>query len=194
MTKEELWETWDELKKILIENKIPYSLSPLTARTIAKNEKINCENFRISIWFKDFFILKYLNNLSFLTNEETNEKDLSPFFKFKNRRIYFDLIVGTTKEKCNKLYNFKFHNRLLFWGKNNTNLSAKIFAKRSKILTLDELINYLNEERFLRIIVLGSNHEDFRFFSDLNWKTVEYVKINDYNFPIFKQFLKINKD
>lgn len=190
MTKDELWMAWNEFKKLLELNKIPYSLSPMTARVISKNEKVTPDNFRISLWWKDFFDLKYFNNSIFLTNDETNEKDLSPFFKYQNKRIYIDLIVGTTKEKCKNLYSFKTHNRLLFWGKNKINLATKMFGSKSKIFGLKELINTIKEDIFLRLIVLSSCHDDFRFFSDLNWKTVELVKINDEYFPVFSQFLK----
>ncbi|WP_406617825.1 hypothetical protein ACJA27_03030 [Mycoplasmopsis lipophila] len=179
---------WNELKSILDENKMYYSLSRFSYQFINKKDFSFEKNFQICLWHKDFFELKKKFPALFLDNSIDKYQNTIPVFKFNNSKIIINLIIGTGIENLKKanLLNlidedFNIKNKRINKWKYNA------FIKRNNILSIVELLNKLDYEFFVSI---GENLESTFFSKNLLWGDIKKVSYKDIEFDIFNNYLK----
>ncbi|QSF13539.1 hypothetical protein [Mycoplasma sp. Mirounga ES2805-ORL] len=182
---------WKELKSILDKNKIKYSLSPSTTRLIINKRELTLGNFSISIFWKDFDYLHSKYEDKFVNDSEKIDY-FRPYFNFEGQRIYFELIIGTSIEKLNKMNKPKNLKSITYWGNNKKSLLLKVFHPKKRI-TSRLLINILNEDRYTRFIVLSDSIDRFYIFRNSNWYNSEKIEVENETFNVLGFFIDKNK-
>ncbi|WP_038560999.1 hypothetical protein [Mycoplasmopsis californica] len=177
-----------QLKVILIENKINWSISPFTYKQIT-SKNTHFRHFSICLYWENFMRLsrQYPDKFKY-EMQALKERTLMPFFYFNKTKIFINLIIGTSQVNIVDKISSKTWNRLLNWGSGKRSFWLKLKALRSQCVLPRDLATIFASSKPTEYIVCDSSVNTFTIWPNLNWNNIKIVNYNGIEVPVFKEF------